>query len=84
MFNTDRPAERRPSIGGSACRQDCAAGCDAASMNYANAQSNHSGGVNCLMGDGSVKFVKDSVAFASTWWALGTKANGETVGSDQY
>ena len=52
-------------------------------MNYANAQSNHSGGVNFLMGDGSVKFVKNSIS-RTTWWALGTKAGSEVVGSDAY
>jgi prepilin-type N-terminal cleavage/methylation domain-containing protein/prepilin-type processing-associated H-X9-DG protein len=66
-----------------ACRQDCNSGCDAASANYSNLQSNHSGGVNVLMGDGSVKFVKDSVAIA-TYWAIGTKANGEVVDSSGY
>ena len=49
----------------------------------ANANSNHSGGVNCVMGDGSVRFMKDSVAW-SVWWALGTRAGGEVVSSDQY
>jgi len=35
------------------------------------------------MGDGSVKFIKDSVNRA-TWWKLGTKANGEPLSSDSY
>ena len=35
------------------------------------------------MGDGSVKFVKDSIALP-TWWALGTKANGEVISADSY
>jgi prepilin-type N-terminal cleavage/methylation domain-containing protein/prepilin-type processing-associated H-X9-DG protein len=47
------------------------------------ASSRHSGGVNVLMGDASVRFIKDSIA-AQTWWALGTKANGEVVSSDAY
>src|SRR5262249_46089892 len=34
------------------------------------ATSNHPGGVNVCFADGSVKFVKDSVA-ATTWWAIG-------------
>jgi prepilin-type N-terminal cleavage/methylation domain-containing protein/prepilin-type processing-associated H-X9-DG protein len=38
--------------------------------------SRHPGGVNVLCGDGSVKFVKDSVNLA-TWRALGTRAGGE-------
>jgi prepilin-type processing-associated H-X9-DG protein len=47
------------------------------------ANSNHSGGVNCLMTDGSVRFVKDSVN-PPTWWAIGTRNGGEVVGADQY
>jgi prepilin-type N-terminal cleavage/methylation domain-containing protein/prepilin-type processing-associated H-X9-DG protein len=47
------------------------------------AQSNHSGGVNVSMGDGSVKFIKDTIN-PTVWWALGSRALGETVGSDAY
>jgi prepilin-type processing-associated H-X9-DG protein len=43
----------------------------------------HPGGVNALFVDGSVRFVKDSIA-RQTWWALGTKANGEVISSDSY
>ena len=45
------------------------------------ASSRHPGGVNVLMGDGTVKFVKGSIS-PQTWWALGTKANGEVVSAD--
>jgi prepilin-type processing-associated H-X9-DG protein len=45
--------------------------------------SRHSGGVNVLMCDGSVRFVKSTVA-AVTWWALGTRAGNETVSADSY
>jgi prepilin-type N-terminal cleavage/methylation domain-containing protein/prepilin-type processing-associated H-X9-DG protein len=45
--------------------------------------SHHPGGVNVLFGDGSVKFVKDSVNLA-TWQALGTRAGGEVISSDSY
>jgi len=45
--------------------------------------SNHSGGVNVGMADGSVRFIKDSVAL-QTWWALGTRAMGEVISSDSY
>jgi len=48
-----------------------------------SADSYHPGGVNVTMADGSVKFIKDSVN-QRTWFALGTKAGGEVVGSDQY
>jgi len=47
------------------------------------ATSNHSGGVNVCMADGSVKFIKDSIA-ATTWWALGTRNGGEIISADAY
>ncbi len=45
--------------------------------------SNHSGGVNVCMADGSVRFIKDSVS-PQTWWSLGSKSGGETVSADSY
>jgi len=45
------------------------------------ATSYHDGGVNVLMGDGSVRWVSDGITL-QTWQALGTRANGETLGSD--
>jgi len=45
--------------------------------------SNHPGGANMCFGDGSVRFVKDSVCL-QTWWALGTRAGAEVVSSDSY
>jgi prepilin-type N-terminal cleavage/methylation domain-containing protein/prepilin-type processing-associated H-X9-DG protein len=50
---------------------------------FCTANSYHPGGVNCLMGDGSVKFVKDSIN-QMTWMALGTRSNGEVVSADSY
>ncbi len=47
------------------------------------ATSFHSGGVNTLFADGSVRFVKDSIA-RNVWWSLGTKAGGEVISSDAY
>ena len=47
------------------------------------ATSNHPGGVNVCMGDGSVKFIKDSIS-PNTWWALGTRDGGEVISSDAY
>jgi prepilin-type N-terminal cleavage/methylation domain-containing protein/prepilin-type processing-associated H-X9-DG protein len=45
--------------------------------------SNHPGGVNLCMADGSVRFVKDTVSL-QTWWAIGTRAGNEVVSSDSY
>jgi prepilin-type N-terminal cleavage/methylation domain-containing protein/prepilin-type processing-associated H-X9-DG protein len=42
------------------------------------ARSGHSGGVNALMGDGSVRFVSNSINLV-TWQAMGTRAGGEVV-----
>jgi prepilin-type N-terminal cleavage/methylation domain-containing protein/prepilin-type processing-associated H-X9-DG protein len=45
--------------------------------------SNHSGGVNMGMCDGSVKFIKNTVSY-QTWWGLGTRNGGEVLSSDSY
>jgi prepilin-type N-terminal cleavage/methylation domain-containing protein/prepilin-type processing-associated H-X9-DG protein len=45
--------------------------------------SNHPGGVNVLFGDGTVRFVKSTVAL-NTWRALGTRNGGEVVSADSY
>ena len=50
---------------------------------FANANSLHPGGVNVLFGDGSVRFIKDSIS-QRIWWATGTKGGGEVVSSDSY
>jgi len=65
---------------------DCRFGCGGCGMDssFSNgANSLHSGGVNALMADGSVKFIKSSIN-RSTWFALGTRANGEVISSDAY
>ena len=46
-------------------------------------KSNHAGGVNFTMGDGSVKFLKNSINYA-TYNALGSARLGEVISSDQY
>ncbi|HEY3787433.1 MAG TPA: DUF1559 domain-containing protein, partial [Urbifossiella sp.] len=43
------------------------------------ARSRHTGGVNLLRCDGSVRFVSDTVSFA-TWQALATRSGGEVIG----
>lgn len=46
------------------------------------ASSKHPGGVNVAFLDGSVKFVKDSIA-SPTWVAISTIRGGETISSDE-
>jgi prepilin-type N-terminal cleavage/methylation domain-containing protein/prepilin-type processing-associated H-X9-DG protein len=50
---------------------------------FANATSNHSGGVNTLLADGSVRFIKSSIN-QITWWSLGTRAGGELIDASSY
>ena len=45
-----------------------------------DASSQHTGGVNALFGDGSVRFLRNSID-AFTWTALGTRAGGEIPGN---
>jgi len=45
--------------------------------------SNHPGGVNMSFGDGSVRFIKNTIG-APVWWAIGSRNGGEIVSSDQY
>jgi prepilin-type N-terminal cleavage/methylation domain-containing protein/prepilin-type processing-associated H-X9-DG protein len=43
----------------------------------------HPGGVNVLLCDGSVRFIKETVN-VNTWRAIGTRNGGEVVSSDSY
>jgi prepilin-type N-terminal cleavage/methylation domain-containing protein len=44
-----------------------------------SARSYHTGGVNMLLGDGSTRFVQNSITLA-TWRALATRSGGEVLG----
>jgi prepilin-type N-terminal cleavage/methylation domain-containing protein/prepilin-type processing-associated H-X9-DG protein len=50
---------------------------------FSNCDSFHPGGVNVLMADGHVQFIKNSINQRS-WWSLGTIAGGEVLSSDSY
>jgi prepilin-type N-terminal cleavage/methylation domain-containing protein/prepilin-type processing-associated H-X9-DG protein len=50
---------------------------------YYAARSRHPGGVNSLMADGHVQFVKDSINVL-VWQGLGSRNGGEVVSSDAY
>jgi prepilin-type N-terminal cleavage/methylation domain-containing protein/prepilin-type processing-associated H-X9-DG protein len=58
-------------------------GLAAGNSQFANANSNHPGGANCLFVDGSVHFLKSSIAL-NTYWSLGTKSNGEVLSASSY
>ncbi|WP_435019459.1 DUF1559 domain-containing protein [Tundrisphaera sp. TA3] len=81
IFNTVVPPNGGGKVKWGACRMDCCV--NANHDHYTNATSNHSGGANFVMGDGSVRFIKETISFP-TYWAIGTRANGEVVSSDSY
>lgn len=58
-------------------RWDCSNGSH--NPGQAAARSYHSGGVNVLLGDGSVRFIRNAID-PFTWRALGTRAGGEVLG----
>ena len=79
---------------GPSCTNDANNNADSA-FSILTASSYHVGGVHCLMGDGAVKFVSDSIDTGNlgsavttvngrspygVWGALGTKGGGEPVG----
>ena len=45
--------------------------------------SSHPGGVNILLGDGSVRFIKETIAL-NVWRALSTRNGGEIVSGSDY
>jgi prepilin-type processing-associated H-X9-DG protein len=49
----------------------------------AASRSWHPGGVDVLLADGSVRFIKNSIS-SQSWWSLGTKASGEVISADSY
>jgi hypothetical protein len=79
--NTGVPDEFR----GSLCISTTRAPCTGTYSAYNNrqiriaARSNHIGGVQILMGDGSGRFISENINLA-TWQALGTMDKGEVLG----
>ena len=47
----------------------------------APATSNHPGGVHVAFADGSIRFIKDSIA-PNVWWGIGTRLGKEVISSD--
>ena len=81
-LNIIQTPNRDPLFSGGGCRFNSAGSGTDSAFSYA-VSSNHPGGANVLMADGSVRFVKDSVA-RLTWWGLGTRNGGEIISSDSY
>jgi prepilin-type N-terminal cleavage/methylation domain-containing protein len=52
-------------------------------IGFLSARSNFSGGVNVCLGDGSVRFVRNSVSI-DTWRALATRSGGEVINGGDY
>ena len=48
---------------------------------WMTARSLHPGGVNVVLGDGSVRFIRDTIDLA-TWRALATRGGGEVISAD--
>ncbi len=60
--------------------------CDDGNVNAqgaTTASSRHSGGINMLLCDGSVRFIKESIS-PNIWWALGTRAGNEVISANSY
>ena len=72
IFCVNEPVQGLPCVGGIGDRRA-----------FAGVRSRHPGGVNILMGDGSVRFLKNSVN-PQTWLDLNTIAGGEVVSADAY
>ena len=80
-----RTADAQWSISGCVSRPN--APCDGSAVAWGlvdiAARSNHSGGVNCLLGDGSVRFVRDSVSL-SVWQAAASIDGGEVFSGNDF
>jgi prepilin-type N-terminal cleavage/methylation domain-containing protein/prepilin-type processing-associated H-X9-DG protein len=64
----NQPTQNLPCISG-----------DGGPNNHVAARSRHSGGVNVCFGDGSIRFVRDSVDLLTVWRPMATIAGGEVV-----
>jgi prepilin-type N-terminal cleavage/methylation domain-containing protein/prepilin-type processing-associated H-X9-DG protein len=80
LFNTIQ-TPNGPHVMG--CRTDCSADCWPEQNGPAMATSTHPGGANFMMGDGSVRFLKNTVN-QQTYMGLGTRNGGEVISADAY
>jgi prepilin-type N-terminal cleavage/methylation domain-containing protein/prepilin-type processing-associated H-X9-DG protein len=61
----------------------CSGSGSGSAATFSESDSYHSGGVNVLMGDGSVRFIKSTIN-QIVWMGLGTKSGGEVISADSY
>jgi prepilin-type N-terminal cleavage/methylation domain-containing protein/prepilin-type processing-associated H-X9-DG protein len=61
----------------------CSSTTSGSAATFGEADSYHPGGVNVLLGDGSVRFIKSTIN-QRVWFALGTKSLGEVISADQF
>jgi len=62
----------------------CGGPCGGMKLPYAYTMgSKHAGGMNMLFGDGSVRYIKNSIS-GPTWWAINTIGSGEIISSDSF
>jgi prepilin-type N-terminal cleavage/methylation domain-containing protein/prepilin-type processing-associated H-X9-DG protein len=76
-FSNGDTCDNQPAQGLACYSQGSEAGCFGAS------RSRHPGGVNTLMGDGSVHFFKNTIS-TRTWVGLGSISAGEVISADSY
>jgi prepilin-type N-terminal cleavage/methylation domain-containing protein/prepilin-type processing-associated H-X9-DG protein len=82
-FSTTLPPNWNRKVSSGQQRYNCWGPDSAGGLNamHIAASSYHTGGVNVGMGDGSVRFVRDSIDFVN-WRATGSRSGGEVVNLD--
>jgi prepilin-type N-terminal cleavage/methylation domain-containing protein/prepilin-type processing-associated H-X9-DG protein len=82
LFNTVVPPNSK-NYPWHSCRLGTCLECAPEGSSFVNASSNHPGGANFAMGDGSVRFIKDSIDMV-VYESLGTRNGGEVISGDSY
>jgi len=82
LFNTVIPPNSKQYPWGN-CKVIGGKGSAPGEATFSKASSNHPGGCNFTFGDGSVKFLKDTIN-TQVYWSLGTRAGGEVISADSY